>query len=90
MKKLSELGTTISERMDPRKIAYSATNHFKTLLFLFGTMFLAKNWKKIIHIGASIERFFWGEVISRDENGKVISRGEPGWKGFVRDLFGAK
>ena len=90
MKKLQELGTTISERMDPRKIASSATNHFKTLLFLFGTMFLAKNWKKIIHIGASIERFFWGEVISRDENGKVISRGEPGWKGFVRDLFGAK
>ena len=90
MKKLQELGTTISERMDPRKIASSATNHFKTLLFLFGTMFLAKNWKKIISIGASIERFFWGEVISRDENGKVTSRGEPGWKGFVRDLFGAK
>lgn len=87
MKKLQELGTTISERMDPRKIASSATNHFKTLLFLFGTMFLAKNWKRVIRIGSNIERFFFGEVDPKNPEGK---RGEPGFKIFLKELFGAK
>lgn len=87
MKKLQELGTTISERMDPRKIASSATNHFKTLLFLFGTMFLAKNWERVIRIGSNIERFFFGEVDPKNPEGK---RGEPGWKILIKNLFGAK
>ena len=87
MKKLQELGTTISERMDPRKIASSATNHFKTLLFLFGTMFLAKNWERVIRIGSNIEKFFFGEVDPKNPEGK---RGEPGWKVFAKSLFGAK
>ena len=85
MKKLQELGTTISERMDPRKIASSATNHFKTLLFLFGTMFLAKNWEKVIKIGASIERFFLGDAV-RDGSGKVTGRTRSG---FAKMLIGA-
>lgn len=85
MKKLQELGTTISERMDPRKIASSATNHFKTLLFLFGTMFLAKNWEKVIKIGASIERFFLGDAV-RDGSGKITSRTRSG---FAKMLIGA-
>ena len=87
MKKLQELGTTISERMDPRKIASSATNHFKTLLFLFGTMFLAKNWERVIRIGSNIERFFFGEVDPKNPEGK---RGEPGFKILLKELFGAK
>lgn len=85
MKKLQELGTTISERMDPRKIASSATNHFKTLLFLFGTMFLAKNWEKVIKIGASIERFFLGDAV-RDGSGKITGRTRSG---FAKMLIGA-
>lgn len=87
MKKLQELGTTISERMDPRKIASSATNHFKTLLFLFGTMFLAKNWERVIRIGSNIEKFFFGEVDPKNPEGE---RGEPGFKSLIRGLFGGK
>ena len=60
MKKLQELGTTISERMDPRRMASSVSGHLKTLLFLFGTMFLAKNWEKVLEIGKNIEYFFLG------------------------------
>ena len=85
MKKLQELGSTISERMDPRKMASSVGGHLKTLLFLFGTTFLAKNWRKIIHIGSSIERFFWGDASATDKNSK-----EPGWKKFVKSIFGAE
>lgn len=87
MKKLQELGTTISERMDPRKMASSVGGHLKTLLFLFGTTFLAANWKRVIRIGANIERFFFGEPDPKNPEGK---RGEPGWKKLVKNLFGAK
>lgn len=90
MKYLSDLGSNISEKLNPNKMAATVGGQFKTILFLFGTMFLAKHWKKVIDIGASIERFFLGEVISRDEKGKVTSRGEPGIKTFFRDIFGGK
>lgn len=70
MKKLQELGTTISERMDPRKMAATVGGHFKTLLFLFGTMFLAKNWKKVITTIGNIENFFLGEKMGKDERGR--------------------
>ena len=87
MKKLQELGTTISERMDPRKMASSVGGHIKTLLFLFGTTFLAANWKRVIRIGANIERFFFGEPDPKNPDGK---RGEPGFKTLIKDIFGAK
>lgn len=61
MKHLSDLGKSVSERLDPRKLASSVGGQFKTILFLFGTMFLAKHWDKVISIGASIERFFLGD-----------------------------
>lgn len=61
MKHLSDLGKSVSERLDPKRMASTVGGQFKTILFLFGTMFLAKHWDKVISIGASIERFFFGD-----------------------------
>lgn len=90
MKHLSDLGKSVSERLNPQKLASSVGNQFKTILFLFGTTFLAKNWEKVISIGASIERFFFGEVTSRDKNGKVVSRGDSELGKFLKKLFGGQ
>lgn len=79
MKKLQELGTTISERMDPRKLTSTVGNQLKTLLFIFGARFLAKNWDKVLDGLAKIEFFFTG-----DRNK------EPGYKTLIKNLFGAK
>lgn len=85
MKKLQELGTTISERMDPRKMASSVGGHLKTLLFLFGTMFLAKNWEKVLEIGKNIEYFFLGAP-GEGEGGK--GRGRSTFSKTLIKLFG--
>lgn len=90
MKHLSDLGKSVSERLNPQKLASSVGNQFRTILFLFGTTFLAKNWEKVISIGASIERFFFGEVTSRDKNGKVVSRGDSELGKFLKKLFGGQ
>ena len=85
MKKLQELGTTISERMDPRRMASSVGGHLKTLLFLFGTMFLAKNWEKVLEIGKNIEYFFLGAP-GEGEGGK--GRGKSTLSKTLIKLFG--
>ena len=84
MKHLSDLGKSVSERLDPRKLASSVGGQFKTILFLFGTMFLAKHWKRIVKFAANVESFLFGEVNPADPGGK---RGEPGFKKFFRDLW---
>lgn len=55
MKKLSDVGKTIGERMDPRRIGATWTSQLKTLLFLFGFGLLAKNWTKILTTVSKIE-----------------------------------
>lgn len=82
MKHLSDLGKSVSERLDPRKLASSVGGQFKTILFLFGTMFLAKNWKRIIKFAANVETFFFGEP-----DPQTGERGEPGFKKFFRELW---
>lgn len=79
MKKLQELGTTISERMDPRKLGSTIGGQLKTLLFIFGARFLAKNWDKVLDGLAKIEFFFTGD-----------GNKEPGYKTLIKNLFGAK
>ena len=54
MKHLSDLGKSVSERLDPKRMASTVGGQFKTILFLFGTMFLAKNWKRIIKFAANV------------------------------------
>lgn len=82
MKYLSDLGSNISEKLNPNKMAATIGGQFKTILFLFGTMFLAKHWKKVIEIGARIEEFFVGLP------GKDGERSRPGFAKMLIGLFG--
>lgn len=83
MKKLQELGTTISERMDPRKLTSTVGNQLKTLLFIFGARFLAKNWDKVLDGLAKLEYFFIGEP--GKEGGE---RGRSGLAKMLIRVFG--
>ncbi len=82
MKYLSDLGSNISEKLNPNKMAATVGGQFKTILFLFGTMFLAKHWKKVIEIGARIEEFFVGLP------GKDGERSRSGFAKMLIGLFG--
>lgn len=82
MKYLSDLGSNISEKLNPNKMASTIGGQFKTILFLFGTMFLAKHWKKVIEIGARIEEFFVGLP------GKDGERSRSGFAKMLIGLFG--
>lgn len=82
MKYLSDLGSNISEKLNPNKMAATIGGQFKTILFLFGTMFLAKHWKKVIEIGAKIEDFFVGLP------GKDGERSRSGFAKMLIGLFG--
>lgn len=57
MDKLEEVGKTIGENLDPRKVASIYMDQLKTLLFLLGFGLLAKNWKDILKGVASIEKW---------------------------------
>lgn len=85
MKHLSDLGKSVSERLDPRKLASSVGGQFKTILFLFGTMFLAKHWKRIVKFAANVETFFFGEP---DPNDPKAPRGRSGFSKMLISLFG--
>lgn len=85
MKHLSDLGKSVSERLDPRKLASSVGGQFKTILFLFGTMFLAKNWKRIVKFAANVESFLFGEV---NPNDPKAPRGRSGFSKMLISLFG--
>lgn len=82
MKYLSDLGSNISEKLNPNRMASTIGGQFRTMLFLFGTMFLAKHWKKVIEIGARIEEFFVGLP------GKDGERSRPGFAKMLIGLFG--
>ena len=82
MKHLSDLGKSVSERLNPQKLASSVGNQFRTILFLFGTTFLAKNWEKVIEYGAKIENFLFGA------RGEGIN-GERGKSGLSKMLISA-
>lgn len=85
MKYLSDLGSNISEKLNPNKMAATVGGQFKTILFLFGTMFLAKHWKKVIEIGASIEKFFLG---AKGEAADGKGRGRSGFAKMLISVFG--
>lgn len=85
MKHLSDLGKSVSERLDPRKLASSVGGQFKTILFLFGTMFLAKHWKRIVKFAANVESFLFGEV---NPNDPKAPRGRSGFSKMLISLFG--
>ena len=85
MKHLSDLGSTISEKLNPNRMASTIGGQFKTMLFLFGTMFLAKHWKRVIDIGARIEEFFVG---AKGEAADGKGRGRPGFAKMLIGLFG--
>lgn len=55
MKKLEEAGKNIASSMNPKNMASSMGNQLKTLLYLFGFAYIAKNWPKILDKVTSIE-----------------------------------
>lgn len=48
MKKIEDIGRTMGERLDPRRIGSTWTSQLKSLLFVFGFGLLASNWSKIL------------------------------------------
>ena len=48
MRKLEDIGRTMSERMDPRRIGTTLTSQLKALLFIFGIQYLANNWTNVM------------------------------------------
>lgn len=85
MKYLSDLGSNISEKLNPNRMASTIGGQFRTMLFLFGTMFLAKHWKRVIEIGASIEKFFLG---AKGEAADGKGRGRSGFAKMLISVFG--
>lgn len=85
MEKLEEVGKTIGERMDPRKIANIFMDQMKVLFFLLGFQFLSKNWKNILEKVAVIEKWikkqaeYFGFFSNSNERGKRSQ--------FVKDLI---
>lgn len=57
MNKLEEMGKTLGDRLDPRKVANVFMDQFKVLMFLLGFQFISKNWEKILGTVANIERW---------------------------------
>lgn len=57
MDKLEEVGKTIGERMDPRKISAAFMDQFKVLMFLLGFQFLSSNWERILKTVDNIEKW---------------------------------
>lgn len=55
MKKIEDIGRTMGERLDPRRIGSTWTSQLKSLLFVFGFGLLASNWSKILLKVAGIE-----------------------------------
>lgn len=60
MERLEELGKTIGENLDPRKVGTVLMDQLKVLLFLLGFQFLSKNWDKILKSVSKIEGFIKG------------------------------
>ena len=58
MDKLEEVGKTIGERMDPRKVSNILMDQMKVLFFLLGFQFLSSHWKEILQKVANISEFF--------------------------------
>ena len=54
LRKMEDSTRSIGRALDPRGIGTTIGSQLKTLMWLFGIHFLAKNWDKIMDIGASI------------------------------------
>lgn len=54
IRRMEDATRATAKALDPRGIGQTVGSQIKTLLFLFGIHFLAKNWDKIIDVGAKI------------------------------------
>ena len=90
MRKLEDIGKTMSERLDPRQIGTTVTSQLKALLFLLGIQFVATNWTKILgyidDIQKKVENFAdWMGF------GKNSRKGEtPGFLKAIKKFFTGK
>lgn len=87
MNKLEEVGKTIGERMDPRKMANILMDQFKVLMFLLGFQFISKNWKNILHKVSDIEKWIRGTAEYFGISTKNGVRVSSGRSKFVKDLI---
>lgn len=91
MKSIEEMGKTMGERLDPRKIASSMMDQMKLLFFLLGFQYIAKNWKNIIRTAAKVEGWLKGVAeyfgISVSLSGKNFSVKFNKRNQFTKDLI---
>lgn len=91
MKSIEDMGKTMGERLDPRKIASSMMDQMKLLFFLLGFQYIAKNWKNIIRTAAKVEGWLKGVAeyfgISVSLNGKNFSVKFNKKNQFTKDLI---
>lgn len=91
MKSIEEMGKTMGERLDPRKIASSMMDQMKLLFFLLGFQYIAKNWKNIIRTAAKVEGWLKGVAeyfgISVSLSGKNFSIKFNKRNQFTKDLI---
>lgn len=83
MDKLEEVGKTIGERMDPRKISAAFMDQFKVLMFLLGFQFLSKNWEKILTTVDNIEKWIREQL---DYFG-ITGKNKGGRSEFIKSLI---
>lgn len=92
MERLEELGKTIGENLDPRKVGTVLMDQLKVLLFLLGFQFLSKNWDKILKTADKVEAWlrgvaeYFGVKIGDGKGGFEISFTE-GKSEFTKDLI---
>lgn len=68
-KKLESISKSVGERLNPERIGTTLSSQLKSLLFLFGTAFLVKNWANIMDKIEKIETFFTGGSGSWKDSG---------------------
>ena len=54
IRRMEDTARATAKALDPRGIGQTVSSQIKTLFFLFGIHFLAKNWDKILDVGAKI------------------------------------
>lgn len=92
MKSIEEIGKTMGERLDPRRLSSSMMDQMKLLFFLLGFQYIATNWKNIIRKAAKIEKAvrgvadFFGVDLSKDNIGYKKVKSE--FSKTVIKLFG--
>lgn len=68
-KKLESISKSVGESINPEKVGTTLSSQLKSLLFLFGTTFLIKNWGNIMDKLSNIEKFFTGGKRGWEDSG---------------------